>query len=293
MFRVASFAGSSGALQPILIRGLSRGYSIDAVWSETPLAFTRTTPDLFAPIPCMEPLAIECADGHYRMRLPSGRLLEGSLRWLAFELDQFILLQALAAETEALILPAALLRGPNGGRLAFVGGRRTGKSWLSMALLESGWRFEGDAFVFAQREGVVALPRTLRLRDPLCALPPSWRERVQLAPCLRFDESEEVRAVDPRIFGNEWTLRSGPIDAILFLELNPGRRSGLRPLDSDRAFHRALDLCSGRMTGSSAAALRMAVAGAHNFRLQIGWIGDAVEQAMKALTEAIGNRIGR
>jgi hypothetical protein len=274
-------------LQPILIRGLSRTYSIDAAWSETPLAFTRTTPDLFAPVPDVEPIAVEGTDPPYKLRLPSGRWLEGSLRWLAFQLDQFLILQAIAAAAQSLVLRAALLRDPRGARVAIAGGKGTGKSWLSIALLAAGWRFEGDAYVVVRREGIVALPRTLRLRTPLRALPPSWREPIGLAPCLRCDGGKEVRAVDPRIFGNDWNLRSGPLDAILFLELNRGGRGGLRPLDRDGAFRRALDLCHGRITGSSAAALRMAVAGASSFRLRIGSIDAAVEHVMKATSQTM------
>jgi len=279
-------------LQPILIRGLSRTYSIDAAWSQTPLAFTRTTPDLFAPVPDVEPIAVEGTAPPYKLRLPSGRWLEGSLRWLAFQLDQFLMLQAFAAASESLVLRAALLRDPSGARVAFAGGRGTGKSWLAIALLAAGWCFEGDAYVFARREGVVPLPRTLRLHTPLRALPPAWREPIGLAPCLRCDGGEEIRAVDPRIFGNDWTLRSGPLDAILFLELNRGGRGGLRPLDPDGAFRRALDLCHGRVTGLSAAALRMAVAGASNFRLRIGSIDSAVEHVTKAMSQAMTNGEG-
>jgi hypothetical protein len=286
---VAPLAGTGDGLQPILIRGLSRAYSIDAAWSQTPLEFMRTSPDLLAPVPDVEPIAVEGTDPLYKLRLPSGRWLEGSLRWLAFQLDQFLMHQAIAAAAESLVLRAALLRDPGGARVAFAGGKGTGKSWLSIALLATGWRFEGDAYVVVRREGVVALPRTLRLNTPLRALPQSWREPIGLAPCLRCDGAEEVRAVDPLIFGNDWTLRSGRLDAILFLELNRGGRGGLLPLDPDGAFGRALDLCHGRMTGLSAAALRTAVAGASNFRLRIGSIDAAVEQVMKATSRTLTN----
>ena len=131
------------------------------------------------------------------------------MRWLAFQLDQFLMLQAFAAASESLVLRAALLRDPSGARVAFAGGRGTGKSWLAIALLAAGWCFEGDAYVFARREGVVPLPRTLRLHTPLRALPPAWREPIGLVPCLRCDGGEEIRAVDPRIFGNGWTLPLG------------------------------------------------------------------------------------
>lgn len=278
-------------MQPILIRGLKRSFRIDAAWAGTALDYLRATPETFETSPVPEPIAVERAGAVYRTRLPSGQVIEGSLRWLAFRLDQTIQRQALAAETEALHLPAAILRGPNGARAAFVGGIRSGKTWLALALLAAGWSFEGDGWIVTRCGGVVALPRTLRLRVPPRALPRQLRERVEHAPRLRIDSLEEIRAIDPRIFGGDWTLRSDPLAAILFLELNPGGRSSLHRVDQDRAFQRALDLCHGRMTGSAAAALRKAVGGARNFRFGIGRIEDAAEYAMEALTEPYLNGI--
>jgi len=97
------------------------------------------------------------------MRLPSGRVLEGSLRDCAAQLDRRIARNAITAENGALALPAAILRNPFSGRIAFIGGRQTGKTLLSLALMAAGWHFEGDEWAIARLEGVVALPRTIRL----------------------------------------------------------------------------------------------------------------------------------
>ena len=108
-----------------------------------------------------------------------------------------------------------------------------------MALLSAGWHFEGDARLLLRADGVRALPRTIRIRDPLRALPPAWRELAAMAPCLapslEDPNSYEVRALDPRLFGGDWRLMSGPVDAIMFLDLNPGGRGAMRTLETTRA----------------------------------------------------------
>jgi hypothetical protein len=277
-------------LQPIVIHGLSRSYLIDEVWSQSPLAFLRTQPNMPGTAHRFELIEIEAVDGHFRSGLPGGPRLLGPLRWLAAQLDSAISREANELQSRELTLPGALLRNPRGRRVAFMGGPATGKTWLSMALLSAGWLFEGDARIQLRTDGVRALPRTIRIRDPLRALPSAWRKVAATAPCLAPSLADpnnyEVRALDPRLFGRDWRLMSGPVDAILFLELNPGGRGAIRPLDSTRAFRYALDMSRGRMSSLSAAALYKFVAGAAIFRLRIGQAEEAVELIDRALREA-------
>lgn len=274
-------------MQPILIHGLSRSFQIDAAWSQSPLAFLRTQPDLPGVAPPFERIEVEAADGHFRSRLPGGPQLTGPLRWLAAQLDAAIRREENAAQSGYLTLPGAILRDSTARRIALLGGPRTGKTWLSMALLSAGWQFEGDARFQVRPEGFGALPRTIRIRDPLRALPPAWRELAAISPCLApsLDDPNlyELRALDPRLFGGEWRLMSGPVQAILFLELNAGARGALHPLDLTRAFRYALDLSKGLMTSRSAAALYSVVAGAATYRLRIGRSEEAVEHVSRAL----------
>jgi hypothetical protein len=277
-------------LQPIVIRGLSRNYQIDEAWSQSPLAFLQTAPDMPSQAPRFERIEVEPADGHFRSALPGGPQLSGPLRWLAAQLDAAIWREENASPLGDLTLPGALLRDPTGKRVALLGGPRTGKTWLSMALLAAGWHFEGDARLQVQTEGVRALPRTIRLRDPLRALSPAWRELAAISPCLapslEDPNSHQVRALDPRLFGGDWRLMSGPVQTILFLDLNPGARGALRPLDPTRAFRYAVDLSTGVMTSHSAAALYRFVAGAGAYRLRIGRTEEAVEHVARAQRNA-------
>lgn len=274
-------------MQPIVIRGLSRSFEIDEAWSRSPLAFLQTAPDFLSPAPRFERIEVVGADGHFRSGLPGGPGLWGPLRWLAAQLDAAIWREEKASMHSDLTLPGALLRDPAGKRVALLGGPKTGKTWLSMALLSAGWRFEGDARLQVLRDGVRAAPRTIRLRDPLRALPPAWREFAATCPCLapslEDPNSYEVRALDPRLFGGDWLMMSAPVQAIVFLELNLGGRGALRPLDPNRAFRYILDMSKGLMTSGSAAALYRFVAGAGTHRLRIGRTEEAVEHIARAL----------
>src|SRR5262245_49732200 len=95
------------ALHPILIRGLKRSFVIAGDWSNSALAALQTTPDLLQTEPIPEEIIVAPAGPHYRMPLPSGQMLEGSLRDCATQLDMQLLHQAIANEGEALVLSAA------------------------------------------------------------------------------------------------------------------------------------------------------------------------------------------
>lgn len=288
---MASLSGDGRVLQPILIRGLKRSFTIAPDWSDSPLAALRTTPDLFGPEPALEAITLTRAGRYYRMRLPSGRVLEGSLRDCAAQLDRRIARNAIAAENGALALPAAILRNPFSGRIAFIGGRQTGKTLLSLALMAAGWHFEGDEWAIARLEGVVALPRTIRLWDDPRAAPSYLRQFVEDAPILCVGLGENMRTLDPRCLGGPWTLQIGSLAALVFLEQNPGGQGGVYTLDTESAFRRALALCVGRMNGRAAAALRLAVASAPSFRLQIACPERAAERVIEAWTATLAGPI--
>lgn len=270
-------------MQPILIRNLKRTFVIAPEWADTPFGALRAAPEIFGPEPAREAIGVERLGRHFRVRTALGGVLEGSMREVACRLDSAIQRQGLKAEAGALVVPAAILGQPGGGRIAFVGGRRTGKTWLSLLLIESGWRFEGDGWAIARSDGLVAAPRTIRVRDIPSNLSPEMRTHIESAPLLQEDVRENMRAVDPRRLAVDWTLRNGPVEALFFLELNPGGRDSVRALTPDEAFGRALALCQGDMSALSAALLRMAVTKPRAFRLRLGGPQRSVEIVTQAL----------
>jgi hypothetical protein len=133
---------------------------------------------------------IERNQDFVRARLPSGRTLEGTLRYVTEHLDYFVESCARADEAGAVSLPAALLASPDGRRVLFAGGRKSGKTTLALGLLSAGWTFEGDARVFIGADGVAAHPRTLRVPLSLVWRHSSFADLLDGAPSLAIDGLE-------------------------------------------------------------------------------------------------------
>lgn len=194
------------------------------------------------PAPTM--LALEELHGFFKTRLPDGPMIEGTLRNLARVLDLFTLTRGVADERDAVSLPAALLVSPAGRRVAFIGTRRSGKTSLALALVRAGWAFEGDERLFVHADGAVAHPRTLRLTRTLIRRQPQFAELVDGAPSLALLHGEVMFALDPRRLRPDWRIRSGPLDAAVFLDGAMARLCSLRPMPLENAFGCALSLCT-------------------------------------------------
>ncbi len=231
---------------------------------------------------------IELNQEFFRARLPSGRSLEGTLRYVTEHLDYFVEYCARADEADAVSLPAALLVSPDGQRVLFAGGRKSGKTMLALGLLSSGWTFEGDARVFIGSEGVVAHPRTLRVPQSLV-----WRHSclahfLDGAPSLAVDGLETFFAVDPTRWGREWSIATGKVDAVFFLDNADSMLSAIRRISSDEAFGRALQLFSSALPlmARYVSLLRSIVAAPCLFHLELGALEGAVGCVVETL-EAI------
>jgi hypothetical protein len=228
---------------------------------------------------------IERDQGFFTVRLPSGRRLEGTLRYVTEHLDYFIEYCARADETDAVSLPAALLVSPDGQRVLFAGGRKSGKTTLALGLLSAGWTFEGDARVFIGSDGVAAHPRSLRVPQSLVWRHPCLAHLLDGAPSLAVDGLETFFAVDPRRWGREWRIAAGKVDAVFFLENVDSVLSAIRRTSSDEAFGRALQLFSSALplTARYVSLLRSIVAAPCLFHLELGALEGAVGCVIETL----------
>jgi hypothetical protein len=257
---------------------LRRSFSIAPGWWRTSLAALATEPDIEGPAPTPEPIAIERHGGFFRVRTPAGQIADGTLPDLAARIDRAIMEQGFRAEiAHSLLLPAAILRAPAGERCAFIGARASGKTWLSLSLIEAGWRFECDGWAVAHGAGLTPLPRTIRIVAVPPHLSPALRGSIEAAPTFSVGAQEKIFAVDPRRLCGDWRLESGPAARIFFLELNPGGLSSLRELSPDLTFGRALAVCRGRPAGKSLIALHRAVCNVAAYRLRLGGPADAAD----------------
>jgi hypothetical protein len=228
----------------VVIRTLRREFHIPGQAEDSPLRFVAATPTIDGDPPAPTVLALEELHGFVKTRLPTGPVIEGTLRNLARVLDLTTLTCAVADERDAVSLPAALLVSPTGRRVAFVGTRRSGKTSLALALMRAGWAFEGDERLFVRPDGVVAHPRALRLTRTLLRRQPSFAALVAGAPSLDLLHGEVMYALDPRRLAPDWRIRCGPLDAAVFLDGAMARRCSLRRMTLEEAFGRALALCT-------------------------------------------------
>jgi hypothetical protein len=259
------------SVRPILIRTLRRSFLVDPKWRDTPLAALSAAPDLEGPSPPPATIAIEPHGGHFRLVTPAGHITEGTLCDLATRTDAAILRQGFQAEARFfLLLPAAILRTPNGQKSAFFGERASGKTWLCLSLLEAGWRYEGDGWAVVNDRGITSLPRTIRIGSMPHHLSSAFRRRIESAPAFWYSAREKMLALDPRELNLGWEITSGPITQAYFLELNPGGFTGLRVLNAEEGFGRALALCRGKLSGQSLILLRRAISGSCVYRLRVG-----------------------
>lgn len=282
-------------MPPIVVRGLRRQLVIDAAWRESPLGLLETRPR-FAwdePDPTLEWLAVEPLGRHHQLQLPSGERLQGSLRDLAVNVDLRLLRHELRHAGTA-VLSAAVLRDDSRRRVVFLGDGPTGKTWLALALMAGGWRYETDGWVLVRPDGLVGLPRTLRLGPTPPGLPVWMRERIETARCIETDPAAPQRVLDPRHLApagadRDWCLGRERPAALMLLELNPGGRNGARPLATDDGFARVLGLCRGHMSARSAALLRLHLTGVPLVRLRLG-SPDGIAPLVHSVVEALQTR---
>jgi hypothetical protein len=119
-----------------------------------------------------------------------------------------------------------------GRRFLVAGHGRAGKSTLMSRLLCGGVGVEGDEMVLLREGQAVAYPRRFGIRRPTLTLVP---QLAVLAPeqARRPDphgpDGYHVLALDPAALGLPWRIGWGPVDAVFFLERDPGQPSRVVP----------------------------------------------------------------
>jgi hypothetical protein len=267
-------------LQPIYILGLRRSFVVSAEWAGSPLEALRTQPRIPDSDHPVEQIAVSRRSAFYEVRLPSGYSMQGSLAELTSRLDQIILRSSLQDEGDVLALPAAVLSSPDGTRVAFCGESGSGKSRLAMRLIDDGWNFEGDAVALARPNGIVPLPRPIRVRRPERGLPAGGPAE---APLTMGSGAYARLSINPLDLMETWVIRVAPIHALVLLEWNPGGLTSLRPLSSDDAFGRSLRLSWGEMTATAAGTLRRHINRSRAWTLRIGSLDEATARLAEAL----------
>lgn len=201
-------------------------------------------------------LHLQDVDGFCALRLPNGRLVEGSAMHLLSELHAAVLQDLRQGEPGAPLVHGASII-VNDRRVLLVGHKGCGKTTLSLHLATHGCRVEGDEQLVVREQEVIARPRKMRVKPGALSLVSGLPASIWDAPVLENWDGTPIRAVSPAIGGLEWTITPGPLAVMIFLVANHNGRSVAKPLPPDEAFRRLMGETLMPLNGVAAAAGRL------------------------------------
>ena len=266
------------ALDPIICRTLRREYHLhlpDEEARET-FRFMQVDPDIVGFALAPKDVFIRRQDGFWRLEVPDELLVEGSSRHLTWEIYRHVFRDIhVSHPTSSLLHAATVLIG--GKRLAIVGGKGFGKTTLTMHLLAAGYAVEGDEHLVIEPQTVVTRPRTLRVKEGSFALVSNLPERILAQPRIELWDGGFVYGVSPRLFGRDWRLERGQLDAIIFVEANHGGRSVAKRMTGQDALERIMPHITFQATAvpMQAARIRQIAMQVPAFSLRLGNLANA------------------
>lgn len=128
----------------------------------------------------------------------------------------------------------------NRKRILLMADKGVGKTTLSLKCLAAGLTVEGDEHVVVRNADVVARPRTLRVKQGSISVVPELAEQIQDCPKIAEWNGDLIYSVAPRLAGQQWSIRPGRADALLFLNANHGGLTSIRFLTPNEAFGRLM-----------------------------------------------------
>jgi hypothetical protein len=179
------------------------------------------------------------AAGFHRLRLPNGRVVEGTMPHIVERLYR-----VLGREVTSTYGPRPLVHGASiliqGRRFLVVGNKTAGKTTLALHLLARGHLVEGDEHLLIGAANVIARPRALGVRATSFSLVRDLPANVWQAPTMKVWDGTLLYAVSPTLAGASWIIREGPLHRIIFLEPNHGGRSVVAPVGAEESFRRLM-----------------------------------------------------
>ena len=224
---------------PILCRTLTTEYRLHLPSDEARERFAFITID-----PDMDGMPLEAIDieivetqGFYQLSLPNGTVAQGTSAHCIDVLHGLITSDLLKSHSGHPLIHGATIR-IGGKRLLVAGSKAAGKSTLALYLLSRGHDVEGDEHLLILPDGVVARPRTLRIKPNTLTMIDGLPLSVAHSPVYRIWNGTSIHAVRPSLFGQPWRISPGRLDGIVFADANHGGRSLATPISVDEAFGR-------------------------------------------------------
>jgi hypothetical protein len=183
------------------------------------------------------------------------------------------------------------------GVLATVGGRRVlvtgpsgaGKTTLALGLLARGDAVDGDESVLVRDGQARAVPRRFHVKAGSTRVVPGAGPWLDAAPPV--GRAEDLRALDPRVAGIDWTLRAGPVQDVVLLERTDGPstiEAAATPLLLDRLRREVFRTVESR--GQVVRQLAAVLAGAGLHHLRSGPDGAAPDRLAERLCRPAADR---
>lgn len=253
--------------------------------------FLDCTPDIAGPPPHQVTIAIEPYRSYYRI-VENGAVIKEvfDAQAVVGYLHAHLFRCSIEDRPRAALLHAACLRRGD-CRLLLVGPKGTGKTTLSLRLIQSGYEIEGDEHVLLDRAGVIARPRGCRVRATALQVLASMADVIAAAPSYADDASGIIFNVDPRTLGSTWRIEQGQVDIVILLHPNHGGHSSIRSLPPSAAVQLLIPEIGLREGGhgSSIAALVALTTRAKAFDLSLGEHAEAVRCVELALDACGGD----
>ena len=284
-------------MEPVVFRTLHREFRLHPPNEDyrQRLRFMETMPTIVGRR--LEPVDIrpEASWGFLAVRLPNGHMVHGSSLHLLGALHPMVLQDTLSGFPSAPLVHGATVR-IGGRRLLLVGNKAVGKTTLCLHLLAKGHRVEGDEHLVVLDDGVMARPRSLRVKPGSFAVVRNLPAAIADTPAVPAWDGTPIHAVSPALFGTPWEIEQGVLDGLVFLEANRGGGSSIAPLSTDRGFRRLMREVVLPRTGIAAASalLRRSLVAVPNFILSVGDLDRAqfhLEVIARRLTERVGKGI--
>lgn len=261
------------SFDPIICRTLRREYHL---WAPDAAAyrafeFLRIDPEIEGRELENVDVRFERQHGFLSARLPNGALAEGTARHVVGMLHGLISWDLTQSDpTSPLIHGASVVVG--GRRFAVTGDKGAGKTTLMLALLAAGHQVEGDEHVVIGSDGVIARPRTLRVKPGSLRIVPSLPGGIENTPTIDSWEGGKIHSISPALFGRPWTVRQGKLDGIVFIAPNHGGRSVVARLSPNDAFRRLMRtvIFPGVSVLAETVRIRRLVAEAPAYELRLG-----------------------
>ena len=228
----------------VVFRTLTREYRVacpSAAASER-LAFLAAKPEIVDAELTTTRLAIVEEQAFLRLDLPNGPRLEGDADHIMSMLHGLVFEDILRTERGGCLVHCATVVHPArpSARLLVVGHAGSGKTTLTLRLLDAGYAVEGDEHYIVWPNRAIARPRTLRVKSGSLAHVPRLAAAIVASPHIAFPDGAPLYAVDPSIAGRPWRIAEGNVEHVFFLEAESRRLSHLKPIGAQEGLRRLL-----------------------------------------------------